>query len=206
MNQQTWLGLAISAAIALGGSVSPALAEPEIVPEILPASDLAQRRGSGPPKRLTGYGGIGGGFFFPTEDDDTLDNAFGGSLFIGDQVDDNLGLELEFVVFGGDTEANDEDYTLYGLFANSRIIAPLGGGRRARIIFYFAPGLGFVDGETDAAGLGIEDTEFALQGKLGLDFKLSRSVGVFIQGRYILVTSEGSPDFISPEAGVQLRF
>ncbi|AFZ34209.1 hypothetical protein Sta7437_0611 [Stanieria cyanosphaera PCC 7437] len=197
-------------------------------------------------KNIRGYVGGSLGAFFPTNDldllnldDDSeidedieeedinesdfeldLDTGFGGSLFLGAMFNNNVGTDLEFILFGGGTEIDDLNYSEWGIFFNPRFIQPL--SKQNNVAVFLSPGLGLSKGKLSteisdelAEELGVEqglelsvadDISFTLQVKLGLTFKLADKYEGFTQVRYVHPIGDYTIDTISPEVGLLVNF
>jgi len=140
------------------------------------------------------------GFFLPSDSDEfdldnadfdsiDLDTGFGGSGYVGYKFNNFLSADLEFLVFGGNSEPFDSDYTAAGFFINPRYTLPIGGNPNASPFIFASPGIGVagvgfgddIEEQISADGL---NTGVALQIKAGAGLPLSESIDVIGQARY----------------------
>ena len=140
------------------------------------------------------------GFFLPSDSDEfdlddadfnsiDLDTGFGGSGYLGYKFNEFLSADIELLVFGGNSEPFDSDYTAVGFFINPRYTLPIGGNPNASPFVFVSPGIGVagvgfgddIEEQISADGL---NTGVALQVKAGVGLPLSRSIDVIGQARY----------------------
>ena len=167
--------------------------------------------------QVRGYVGGSLGAFFPDSD---FTEAFGGSIFFGAEFNKNLGLELETILLGGITESEILDYSAWAVLINPRLIIPLDANSQdASFLFFLSPGIGVsqTEADLDFGDFQLEEedeTRFTIQVKLGLEYNISRSNSLFIQGRYLTQTTEDSVfvvdlfpnELFSIEAGTTFKF
>ena len=168
-------------------------------------------------QQVRGYIGGSLGAFFP--DSDFGDTGFGGSIFLGANFNKNIGLELETILLGGGTELDIADYSAWALFINPRFNLPLDANSQdAKISLFLSPGIGISQAEIDIDEFDLEaedETRFTIQVKAGIEYNISRSNSIFVQGRYVTQTLGNSEyfsidtysnEFFSVEAGTKFSF
>ena len=159
-------------------------------------------------QQVRGYAGVSFGAFFP--DEELADTGFGGSIFLGADFNKYVGLELEAGLLGGGTELNIADYSVWALFINPRFSLPLDtNSEESKVTLFVSPGIGISQAEIDIDEFDLEvedETRFTIQVKAGIEYDISRSNSLFIQGRYTTQTAENTIDFFSIEAGTKFMF
>lgn len=149
------------------------------------------------------------------------DNGLGGSIYAGYKFNSFLSADLEVLVFGGNAEPFDSDYTAAGVFLNPRYTLPLTGNPNAGLYIFASPGIGvagvgFGDEIEDRIAEDSLNTGVAIQLKAGAGLPLSETIDIVGQARYFnafkvyeISNADGSEEegfsSFSLEAGVNFK-
>jgi len=140
--------------------------------------------------------GVGGGITLPTGDfKDAAKTGWHGLANVGYGLKSGLGLRGDF--FYGQNNLKDNGAGVTGKFKLAgglgNVTYTFSGGKSA-ILPYVIGGVGFFNGKADVSGAGLKgssETKFAWGGGAGLKYKVGSDSDLFVEGRYISVSTSG---------------
>lgn len=160
------------------------------------------------------------GLFFPdfnynrSVDLDT-DNGFGGSAFLGYQFTRQWAVDLDVVLFGGNSNITnrqlgvdlDGDYSIFSVLVGPRFMIPLGDQNQdTGFSLFLSPGIGLGKVNVNIGNRDSSQTTFAFQVKGGFGYKFTPQVELLLQGRYLSLTGDEDFNSFSPELGLRFLF
>lgn len=151
--------------------------------------------------------------FFPF--DEEFDVGFGGGVFAGYKITNNISAEIDVYDYFGGTEVDDLGFNNFGA-AVSGVYRYYVNSRNSQSPYIFA-GLGvgvgvnsatgdFAD-TLDDSGVDTSETGFLLQGKGGVGYPISDNIDLFGQTRFFSIFIEGDdPDGVALDFGATYNF
>lgn len=185
--------------------------ERELNRQQLPSENATEKQNNRRHKTgISGYTGATLGLFFP--DREGLNNGLGGSIYGGVKFNKNFATDIELGILGGDTDSNNVNYGVWGLFINPRFILPLENKLNSASLF-LSPGIGISQASeslelsnSDITIILADKARFTWQIKGGVSFPISRKFDLLGQLRYASQTEDDTVDFFGTEIGFNFKF
>lgn len=135
--------------------------------------------------------------FFPFDGD--LDVGFGGGVFAGYKITNNISAEIDIYDYFGGTEVDDLGFNNFGAAVSGvyRYYVSPGNSRSPYIFAGLGIGVGVSSATGDVAddlddlGVDTSQTGFLLQGKGGVGYPISDKIDLFGQTRFFSIFIEG---------------
>ncbi len=135
--------------------------------------------------------------FFPFDGD--LDVGFGGGVFAGYKITNNISAEIDIYDYFGGTEVDDLGFNNFGAAVSGvyRYYVNPGNSRSPYIFAGLGIGVGVSSATGDVAddlddlGVDTSQTGFLLQGKGGVGYPISDKIDLFGQTRFFSIFIEG---------------